>query len=108
MESKEIKLTPEQERLLEVTAKWLFESYSMSPERYADLWPKKLWFDLAVSLLKVQQAAGAVLKDSNQKLPANRYSGAKIGNFYQCWKNAQEDTLKAGFVKVQPLTGGKE
>jgi hypothetical protein len=133
MESnKETKLTPEQKQLLEVTAKWLDLSRTslLDTKSTEELdwywnqtneWIKTYFRQLAASLLAIQQAAGAVLKDSDQKLPKSNYTGVQHYESFSSieqeekamsatmgYEKAQEDMLTARFVKVQPLIGGRE
>ena len=76
-------LTPEQEQMREVTAKWLYETYG----EYFELNGEGFIED-AASLLAIQQAAGAVLQTKVQH----------AGGVGWHWTS----------TTTQPLTGGKE
>ena len=89
-------LTPEQLNLREVTAKWLNLSHTSLLDtkpieefdwfwNQTNEWTQNYFRQLAASLLAIQQAAGAVLKDSDQTTEGD------------------DEVL----FTVQPLTGGK-
>ena len=116
-------LTPEQLNLREVTAKWLNLSHTSLLDtkpieefdwfwNQTNEWTQNYFRQLADSLLAIQQAAGAVLKDSDQsepdsnKCPPLPYEN-KMGIRFMTWGECWEQVQKEGFVKVQPLTGGK-
>jgi hypothetical protein len=113
-------MTKEQKQLLEATAKKLYmlgsnlgekkagEIWERSkiPPPYKDDWRNAARID-ALSLLKVQQAAGAVLKDSDQTepepLPEEKpewgISPVRFLMWTDCWEAVQANK----FVKVIPL-----
>ena len=102
-------LTPEQEHLREETIKWLQKFNNQTP--FCGI---HFYTNAADSLLTIQQAAGAVLKDSDQYLPSNPYNDNinyltdKGYGLYLGFAHGQKDLIEQqGFVKVQPLTGGK-
>jgi hypothetical protein len=97
-------LTPEQEHLREETIKWLQKFNNQTP--FCGI---NFYTNAADSLLTIQQAAGAVLRDSDQTMEFARVDikdKPEVGRFYDGYKAAQVDLAEARFVKVQPLTGG--
>ena len=103
-------LTPEQEHLREVTAKWLHD-FNTHTDDDAKEWDKLTqsekegYFEWVADLEKVQQAAGAVLKDSDQDSQVSKTHESCL--YCQGYKDAVLDLTDRKFVKVQPLTGGK-
>jgi len=109
-------LTPEQEHLREVTAKWLNLSHTSLLDtkpieefdwfwNQTNEWTQNYFRQLADSLLAIQQAAGAVLKDSDQDSQVSKTHESCL--YCQGYKDAVLDLTDRKFVKVQPLTGGK-